>query len=64
MGEAFFTIIKDQFQRLPMVIGFGYESYLDADTLATVQAQTLNIIIKWNTTITTELQDDAFQVPP
>ena len=64
VGEMFFTIIKDQFQRLRDGDRFWYESYLDSATLATVQAQTLSIIIRRNTTITTELQDDAFQVPP
>ena len=64
VGEMFFTILKDQFQRLRDGDRFWYEAYLDATTLATVQAQTLSIIIKRNTTITTELQDDVFQVPP
>ena len=64
VGEMFFTIIKDQFQRLRDGDRFWYESYLDATTLATVQAQTLTTIIDRNTTITREIQADAFQVPP
>ena len=64
VGETFFTIIKDEFTRLRDGDRFWYESYLDPATLATVQAQTLSIIIRRNTIITTELQDDAFQVPP
>ena len=64
MGESFFTILRDQFQRLRDGDRFWYESYLDPVTLATVQAQTLSIIIKRNCPgITTELQDDVFQVP-
>ena len=63
VGETFWTILKDQFQRVRDGDRFWYESYLDPDTLATVEAQTLSIIIRRNTTITTELQDDAFHVP-
>ena len=63
VGETFFTILKDQFQRTRDGDRFWYESYLDPDTLATVQAQTLSIIIKRNTKIKDELQDDVFEVP-
>ncbi len=63
VGETMFTIIKDQFRRLRDGDRFWYEAYLDPDTLATVQAQTLSTIIRRNTPITTELQDDAFHVP-
>ena len=65
VGESFFTILKDQFERERDGDRFWYETYLDPVTLATVQAQTLSIIIKRNCPgITTELQDDVFQVPP
>ena len=65
VGESFFTILKDQFVRERDGDRFWYEIYLDPDTLATVQAQTLSMIIKRNCPgITTELQDDVFQVPP
>jgi len=63
MGETFFTILKEQFQRTRDGDRFWYESYLDPTTLATVQAQTLTLIIKRNTAIGAELQDDAFHVP-
>ena len=64
VGETFFTILKEQFERTRDGDRFWYEAYLDPTTLATVQAQTLSIIIKRNCPlITRELQDDAFHVP-
>ena len=63
VGETFFTILKEQFERTRDGDRFWYESYLDPTTLATVQAQTLAIIIKRNAAIGAELQDDVFHVP-
>ncbi len=63
MGETFFAIIKDQFERTRDGDRFWYESYLDSATLATVQAQTLGAIIKRNAVIGHEMQDDVFHVP-
>lgn len=62
LGETFFTILKDQFQRFRDGDRFWYEGYLDADTLALVQSQTLGAIIKRNTSIGSEMQDDVFHV--
>jgi peroxidase len=64
VGETFFAVLKDQFRRSRDGDRFWYESYLDPDTLATVQQQTLSIIIKRTCKIGKELQDDVFQVPP
>ena len=63
VGETFFAILKDQFEPREMGTVSVYESYLDAATLATVQAQTLSGIIKRNTAIGAEMQDDVFHVP-
>jgi peroxidase len=63
VGETFWTILKDQFERTRDGDRFWYESYLDAATLATVQAQTLGTIIKRNAVIGAEMQDDVFHIP-
>ncbi|MGI8891565.1 MAG: peroxidase family protein [Chthoniobacterales bacterium] len=63
VGETFSTILKDQFERLRDGDRFWYEDYLDAATLATVQEQTLASIIKRNTSIGSEMQDDVFHMP-
>jgi peroxidase len=63
VGETMFTIFKDQFQRTRDGDRFWYESYLDPTTLALVQQQTIGAIIKRNTTISTEMQDEVFHVP-
>ena len=64
VGQTLITILKDQFQRLRDGDRFWYETYLDPGTLATVQATRLSDIIRRNTTILTELQNNVFTLPP
>ena len=64
MGSTAVTVLTDQFERLRDGDRFWYEAYLDPATLATVQNTTLADIIRRNTTITTEIQDDVFELPP
>src|SRR5206468_1847763 len=63
LGSTLITILTDQFERLRDGDRFWYEAYLDPATLATVQNTTLTDIIRRNTTITTEIQDDVFELP-
>ncbi len=63
VGETMFAIFKDQFERTRDGDRFWYETYLDAATLALVQQQTLGAMIKRNTSIAGEMQDEVFHVP-
>ncbi|MEO5717264.1 MAG: peroxidase family protein [Chthoniobacterales bacterium] len=63
VGETMFTIFKDQFERTRDGDRFWYESYLDPATLALVQPLTLGSMIKNNTSIAGEMQDEVFHVP-
>ena len=64
VGVTFAAILKDQFERSRDGDRFWYQSYLDATTLATVEAQTLSGIVKRNCpSIGAEMQDDVFHVP-
>jgi hypothetical protein len=63
LGQTAITVLTDQFERLRDGDRFWYEAYLDPGTLATVQATRLSDIIRRNTTITTELQNDVFTLP-
>jgi hypothetical protein len=64
LGQTLIAVLADQFERLRDGDRFWYEAYLDPDTLATVQATRLSDIIRRNTTILTELQNNVFTLPP
>ena len=57
------AILMDQFLRLRDGDRFWYESYFDAATVQLLSKTRLSTIIKRNTTITTELQANVFQLP-
>ena len=64
IGEVFASIISDQFERLRDGDRFWYESHLPESLKGLVIEQTLAKIIRRNTSIEGELQDDVFMVPP
>ncbi|MGE0225687.1 MAG: peroxidase family protein [Acetobacteraceae bacterium] len=63
VGETVYTILKDQFERLRDGDRFWYQAYLPEDMLKMVEDQTLAQIIRRNTGIGRELQDNVFVVP-
>lgn len=62
VGETFFVILRDQFERLRDGDRFWYESYLPRDLAQMVREQTLSRIIRRNTSIGPELQPNVFLV--
>jgi hypothetical protein len=62
VGETFARILGDQFERLRDGDRFWYEAYLPRFLVDIVERQTLAAIIRRNTTIGNELQDDVFRV--
>lgn len=60
VGPTFFTVLRDQFERLRDGDRFWHESYLPADLLRLVRGQTLAQIIRRNSSIRAEIQDDVF----
>jgi len=63
VGETFFTILRDQFERLRDGDRFWYESYLPPDWIRLVERQTLSRIIRRNTGVGPEIGADAFRLP-
>lgn len=61
VGETFFTILKDQFERLRDGDRFWYESYLPADWVRLVNRQTLARVIRRNTDVGHEIGARAFR---
>ncbi|HEY1583759.1 MAG TPA: peroxidase family protein [Chthoniobacterales bacterium] len=63
VGETLFTILRDQFTRLRDGDRFWYQSYMPRSIVRMLEKQTLTGIIRRNTTVGSELQDNAFLVP-
>jgi len=63
VGELAFRIISDQFRRLRDGDRFWYERVLPRPLVAYVERQTLATIIRRNTGIGRELQNDVFRAP-
>ena len=64
MGETFTRIIADQFERLRDGDRFWYKRYFSPAVADFIDTQTLAVIIRRNTTIGREIQDDVFRVSP
>jgi hypothetical protein len=62
VGETFFTLIKDQFERLRDGDRFWYESYLPPQWVRRVERRNLARILRANTEIGREISDDVFRV--
>ncbi|GJM25062.1 MAG: hypothetical protein DHS20C16_14770 [Phycisphaerae bacterium] len=62
VGETILTIVRNEFERLRDGDRFWYERYLPAAIVQMVEGQTLATIIRRNTDIGDELQDDVFRV--
>lgn len=63
VSETTYTILKDQFERLRDGDRFWYRLYLPRMFVQMLEHQSLSDIIRRNTAIDGELQDDVFHVP-
>jgi hypothetical protein len=63
VGETILTIVADQFVRLRDGDWYWYERHLPELLVRMVEAQKLSDIIRRNTDIGWEIQDDVFMVP-
>ena len=62
VGETVHTVLKDQFERLRDGDRFWYQISVPRDLLKEVEKQTLATIIRRNSEIDREIQDDVFFV--
>lgn len=63
VGELFFAVLRDQFTRLRDGDRFWYRTYLTHNLVNRLERQPLSAIIRRNTPIGAELQQDVFHVP-
>ena len=63
LGELFHTIVLDQFTRLRNHDECWFENRLSEELIAFVRTQTLATVLRRNTGLGTEVQDDVFVVP-
>jgi len=63
VGETLSALLRHQFLRLRRGDRFWYERYLDSELRSLIERQTLAVIIRRNTEIGRELQDNVFLVP-
>lgn len=60
VGETMSAILKDQFLRLRDGDRFWYQNYLDRELQGLIERQSLAMIVRRNTEIDRELQDNVF----
>jgi hypothetical protein len=63
VGELITSVLTDQFERLRDGDRFWYQNAFSASAVRELERTTLADVIRRNTTIGDELQDDAFRVP-
>ena len=63
VGELIQAVLKDQFERLRDGDRYWYQNVLPPELQAFVERQSLATVIRRNTGIGSELQDDVFHVP-
>jgi peroxidase len=63
VGETFFTILKDQFERLRNGDRFWYQHDLSPAWVEVIEGRTLAAIIRDNTSIGAEMEHNVFIVP-
>jgi len=62
VGEVFFAILKDQFERLRDGDRFWYENNMNNRQVRNIEQTTLSRIIRRNTNIGNEIQDNVFLI--